>query len=172
MWWKEQRLGYLQQRCTHLWSLRVTRSANLCWGDGKVTTFAWYLSVTRLLVNICNAIRLWQGSGCGTFHGPLMSLWHNLQRSTDRERFGYVCNCHSLMEGMETLCPMPQFWTIAGCQGHVLGSSAENLMSGCTCHLFITVCTGRGSGMQNPLANIHWRFLLKSEMIGAPKWIP
>ncbi len=38
-----------------------------------------------------------------------------------------------------------------------------------TCHIFIPVCTGSGSGMQNPLANIHWHFLLKSEMIGAPK---
>ncbi len=28
-------------------------------------------------------------------------------------------------------------------------------MSGCTCRLFIPVCTGSGSGMQNPLANIH-----------------
>ncbi len=35
--------------------------------------------------------------------------------------------------------------------------------------LFIPVCMGSGSGMQNPLANIHWRFLLQSEMIGAPK---
>ncbi len=26
-------------------------------------------------------------------------------------------------------------------------------MSGCTCHPFIPVCTGCGSGMQNPLAN-------------------
>ncbi len=68
--------------------------------------------------------------------------------------------------------PMPQSWTIAECQGHVLGSSAENLRSGCTCHLFIPVCTGSGSGMQNPLANIHWHFLLKSEMIGAPTWTP
>ncbi len=68
--------------------------------------------------------------------------------------------------------PMPQSWTIAGCQGHVLGSSAENLRSGCTCRLFIPVCTGSGSGIQNPLANIHWHFLLKSEMIGAPTWTP
>ncbi len=34
------------------------------------------------------------------------------------------------------------------------------------------LCTGSGSGMQNPLANIHWRFLLKSEITGAPKRIP
>ncbi len=33
-------------------------------------------------------------------------------------------------------------------------------MSGCTCRLFIPMCTGSGSGMQIPLANIHWRFLL------------
>ncbi len=34
---------------------------------------------------------------------------------------------------------------------------------------FIPVSTGSGAGMQSPLANIHWRFLLKSEMIGASK---
>ncbi len=39
----------------------------------------------------------------------------------------------------------------------------------CTPHAFIPVCMRSGSGMQNPLAKIHWRFLLKSEMIGAPK---
>ncbi len=33
-------------------------------------------------------------------------------------------------------------------------------MSGCTCRLFIPVCMGSGSGMQNPLANFHWHFLL------------
>ncbi len=48
--------------------------------------------------------------------------------------------------------PMPQFRTIASCLGLVLGSSAENLMSGRTCRPFIPVCTGSGSGMQNPLA--------------------
>ncbi len=69
----------------------------------------------------------------------------------------------------DIMSPCHNLETIAGCQGHVLSSSAENLMSGCTCRLFIPVCTGSGSGMQNPLANIHWRFLLKSEMIGAPK---
>ncbi len=52
LWGKEQRLGYLQQRCTQ-WSLRAPRLANLRWGDGKVATFAWHLSVTRSLVNIC-----------------------------------------------------------------------------------------------------------------------
>ncbi len=30
---------------------------------------------------------------------------------------------------------------------------SKNLMSGCTCRPFIPVCTGSGSGMQNPLAN-------------------
>ncbi len=30
---------------------------------------------------------------------------------------------------------------------------SKNLISGCTCRLFIPVCTGSGSGMQNPLAN-------------------
>ncbi len=30
---------------------------------------------------------------------------------------------------------------------------SKNLISGCTCRLFIPVCTGNGSGMQNPLAN-------------------
>ncbi len=30
---------------------------------------------------------------------------------------------------------------------------SKNLMSGCTCHPFIPVCTGSSSGMQNPLAN-------------------
>ncbi len=64
--------------------------------------------------------------------------------------------------------PMPQSWTTAGCLGLVLGSSAENLMSGCTCRPFIPVCTGSGSGMQIPLANIHWRFLF-TEMIGASR---
>lgn len=37
-WGEEQRLGYLQQRCTQ-WSLRAPRLANLRWGDGKVATF-------------------------------------------------------------------------------------------------------------------------------------
>ncbi len=45
--------------------------------------------------------------------------------------------------------PMPQSWTIAGCLGLILCSSAENLMRGCTCSPFIPVCTGIGSGMQN-----------------------
>ncbi len=30
---------------------------------------------------------------------------------------------------------------------------SKNLISGCTCRLFIPVCTGSSSGMQNPLAN-------------------
>ncbi len=37
-WGEEQRLGYLQQRCTQ-WSLRAPRLANLRWGDGKVANF-------------------------------------------------------------------------------------------------------------------------------------
>ncbi len=32
-----------------------------------------------------------------------------------------------------------------------------NLMGGCTCRLFIPVCTGSGSGMQNPSGStIHY----------------
>ncbi len=60
-------------------------------------------------------------------------------------------------------------WICGDLHIHPLGSEAKNLKSGCNCRLFITEYTGSGSGMQNPLTKINWCFLLKSEMIGAPK---
>ncbi len=35
-----------------------TEGSEITLGGGKVTTFAWHLSVKRLLVSICNAIGL------------------------------------------------------------------------------------------------------------------
>ncbi len=116
-----------------------------------------------------HATRLWRGSGCGIFYSTPMSSRQNSEWPTDRERLGYIRNPRSLMRKRRRNVPMPQFRTIAGCLGLVLGSSAENLMSGCTYCPFIPVCTGSGSVVQNPLGKIHWRFLLKSEMIGASK---
>ncbi len=97
LWGKEQRLGYLQQRCTH-WL------ANLRWGDGKVATFRMAFVCHALACQHLHASRLWRGSGCD-FHRTPMSSRHNSAWPTDRERLGYVCNPHSLMEGTETLCP-------------------------------------------------------------------
>ncbi len=44
---------------------------------------------------------------------------------------------------------------------------SKNLMSGCTCRPFIPVCTGSGSGMQNPLAN-SLAFSLSQRCSGLP----
>ncbi len=99
-----------------------------------------------------HVIRLWRGSGCGAFHGPLCR--HDITCS-DRQIGNISVTYITLIpwwREWSRYVPMPQYWTIAGCQGHVLGSSAENLMSGCTCRLFIPMCMGSGSGMQNPLA--------------------
>ncbi len=60
------------------------------------------------------------------------------------------------------------FWDFGGGDSQMSDVPAP-VTRGRTCPLFIPVCTGSGSGMQNPLANINWRFLLKSKMIGAPK---
>ncbi len=43
---------------------------------------------------------------------------------------------------------------------------SKNLMSGCTCRPFIPVCTGSGSGMQNPLANFIAVFSLVRDVRG------
>ncbi len=43
---------------------------------------------------------------------------------------------------------------------------SKNLMSGCTCHPFIPVCTGSGLGMQNPLANFIGVFSLVRDVRG------
>ncbi len=43
---------------------------------------------------------------------------------------------------------------------------SKNLMSGCTCRPFIPVCTGSGSGMQNPLANFIGVFSLVRDVRG------
>ncbi len=125
------------------------------------------LSRTRLSTFACHKVVT--GSGCGAFHGPLCR--HDINRSDRKIGIVSVMYVTLITWWRERRCyvPMPQSWTIAVCQVFVLGSSAENLMSGCTCRLFIPVCTGNGSDMQNPQANIHYRFLLKSEMIGASK---
>ncbi len=62
-------------------------------------------------------------------------------------------------------------WRLLWRSGHFSSTRLrnKNLMSGCTCHPFVPVWPGSVSGVQNPLANIPWRFLLKSEMIGASK---
>ncbi len=89
--------------------------------------------------------------------------------SRARERLSYVRNPHSVMEGMETLCPhdtiLNHRW-LPGTHSRLLSGKPDEGM-----HLLpiIPVCMGSGSGIQNALANIHWCFLLKSEMIGAPK---
>ncbi len=77
LWGKEQRLGYLQQRCTQ-WSLRAPRLANLRWGDGKVATFRMAFVCHALACQHLHATRLWRGSGCGAFHRTPMSSRHNL----------------------------------------------------------------------------------------------
>ncbi len=69
MWGKEQRLGYLQQRCTRL--------ANLRWDGGKVATFCMTFVCHALACQHLYATRLWRGSACGAFHRTPMSSWHN-----------------------------------------------------------------------------------------------
>ncbi len=49
---------------------------------------------------------------------------------------------------------------------------SKNRISGRTCRPFIPVCTGSGSGMQNPLANFHWRFLFSQRWSGLPSKSP
>ncbi len=66
----------------------------------------------------------------------------------------------SLMRGTPLIAPLRQpgtkqrwkaLWRSALFSSTRLQS--KNLISGCTCHLFIPMCMGSGSGMQNPLAN-------------------
>ncbi len=147
LWGKEQQLGYLQQRCTP-WFLRAPRLENLRWSDGKVATFHMAFVCHVLFCQHLHATRLWRGSGCGTFHRTPMSSQLNSEWLTDRERFWLPGTRSRLLSGK------PDEWMVHGC------------------HPFIPVCTGSGSGMQNPLVNIHWRFLLKSEMIGLPSKSP
>ncbi len=166
-WGKEQRLGYLQQQCTQ-WSLRVPRLANLRWGDGKVATLHGICRSRARLSNICMP----QGrDGVQVVALSIRPLCrHDITRS-DRQIGNVSVTYVTLVpwwRERRRYVPMPQSWTTAGCLGLCLGSSVENLMSGCTCRPFIPVCTGRGSGMQIPLANIHWRFLF-TEMIGASR---
>ncbi len=104
LWGKEQRLDYLQQRCTP-YSLRAPRLANLRWGDGKVATFHMEFVCHALAGQYLHVTGLWQDSGCGTFHRTPISPRHNSEWPTDRERLGYVRNPRSLMERTEMLCP-------------------------------------------------------------------
>ncbi len=144
------------QRC---WSLLFLRRRR-----GPRRSFPRKRAGWRILCFILFLFRLWP-------MGPRSR--HNSKWLTDRERLSYIRNPRYLRKReRRRYVPMPQSWTIAGCLGLVLISSVENLMSGCTCRSFIPVCTRSGSGMQNPLENVHWRFLLKSEMIGASKYIP
>ncbi len=90
-WGKEQRLDYLQQRCTQ-WSRWAPRLANLRWGGRKVATSCMAFAtssrayVMRSLVNICML------QGCNGVQllalsiGPLCH--HDITRS-DRQ-IGYV----------------------------------------------------------------------------------
>ncbi len=140
---------------------------NLRCGDEKVATFCMVFVCYEHACQHLHATRLWRGSGCGAFHRTPMSSRDNSQWPTDRERLGYVCNPRSLLEGTETLCPhatiLNHSW-LPGTRSRLLSVKPNEWMHRPP---FIPVCTGSGVGMQNPLANIHWRFLLKSEMIGA-----
>ncbi len=118
LWGKEQRLGYLQQRCTQ-WSLRAPRLANLRWGDGKVATFAWHLSVTRSFVSICMPQGRDGVQVVALSIGPLCR--HDITRS-DRQIGNVSVTYVTLVpwwRERRRYVPMPQSWTIAGCQGHV-----------------------------------------------------
>ncbi len=139
---------------------------------GRLRPFAWHLSVMRSLVSIC------MPQGCDGVQVVALSIGplcrHDITRS-DRQIGNVSVTYITLIpwwRERRRYVPMPQSWTIAGCLGLVLGSSAENLMSGCTCRPFIPVCTGSGSGMQNPLANIHWCFLLSQRWLGLPSKSP
>ncbi len=128
---------------------------------GRLRPFAWHLSVTRSLVSIC------MPQGCDGVQVVALSIGplchHDITRS-DRQ-IGNVSVTYVTL----TLCPhatiLNHRW-LPGTRSRLLSVKPDEWM-----HLspIIRVCTGSGSGMQNPLANIHWRFLLKSEMIGASK---
>ncbi len=79
----------------------------------------------------------------------------------------------SLMRGTPLIAPLRQpgakqrltaLWRSALFSSTRLRS--KNLMSGCTCRPFIPVCTGSGSGMQNPLANFIGVFSLVRDVQG------
>ncbi len=70
---KEQRLGYLQQRCT-LWSRWAPKLANLRWGGRKVATSCMAFVCHALACQHLHATRLWRGSA---FHRTPMSSRHN-----------------------------------------------------------------------------------------------
>ncbi len=89
LWGKEQRLGYLQQRCTQ-WSRWAPRLANLRWGGRKVATSCMAFVCHTLACQHLHATRLWRGSACGAFHRTPMSSRHNSKWPTDRERLGWV----------------------------------------------------------------------------------
>ncbi len=57
---KEQRLGYLQQRCTQ-WSRWAPRLANLRWGGRKVATSCMAFVCHALACQHLHATRLWRG---------------------------------------------------------------------------------------------------------------
>ncbi len=61
------------------------------------------------------------------------------------------------MEGTETLCP------------HATTSNHRRSQGTCSQLLSLKPMHGEWLSMQNPRAKFHWRFLLKSEMIGAPE---
>ncbi len=75
-WGKEQRLGYLQQRCTQ-WSRWAPRLANLHWSGRKVATSCMAFVCHALACQHLHATRLWRGSACGAFHRTPMSSRHN-----------------------------------------------------------------------------------------------
>ncbi len=74
-WEKEQRLGYLQQRCTQ-WSRWAPKLANLRWGGRKVATSCMAFVCHALACQHLHATRLWRGSACGAFHRTPMSSRH------------------------------------------------------------------------------------------------
>ncbi len=166
LWGKEQRLGYLQQRCTQ-WSLWAPRLVNFHWDDGKVVIFRMAFVCHALACQHLHAIRLRRVQVVALSIGPLCC--HDITRSNRQIGNVSVTYVTLVPWWREWRCyvPMPQSWTIAGLHSFSLLSVKPNEWM----HLlpFITVCTGSGAGRQNPLANIHCHFLLKSEMIGASK---
>ncbi len=125
------------------WWIMRSYGFALQWWEGCMAfvCHAWHLSVTRSLVSICIP-QVCDGVLVVAFSiGPLCH--HDITRS-DRQignvSVTYVTLVPRWREWRHYF-PMPQSRTIAGCLGLVLGSLAENLMSGCTCQYFIPVRT-------------------------------
>ncbi len=82
----------------------------------------------------------------------------------------YLHDPHSLMKGMEILCALattPNHLLNAGTQSWLLNINLYKWMDSAA--LYIPVCLGEWLGMQKPVPNSQWPFLLTSEMIEAPQ---